>query len=112
MSSCALKSAKNGPKPRCVRAYYFLSNPQVPLGTGDDDGTMEEDWSAWRAQFWEILCAKYHLKLAAGPKTYTATFRCNVQLTEEKQPESAEAAQAAEAQVLRKRIQVATSWHD
>jgi NADPH-ferrihemoprotein reductase len=78
----------------------FLCFLQVPLGTGDDDGTMEEDWAAWRSQMWQILCDKYGLSKTVGADTYSTTYR--VRLSPELSQTSDEG--GADATLTAKRI--------
>lgn len=33
-----------------------------PIGEGDDDGNIEDDFVAWRETFWDAVCEKYGLK--------------------------------------------------
>ncbi len=81
----------------------------MALGCGDDDGTMDEDWAAWRAQLWERLVAEYKLTVSVGAASFAPTFRCVVTPSSgaEGKDEAAAAAAtgATDPAVLRRRIQ-------
>jgi hypothetical protein len=47
----------------------------LPVALGDDDGSIDDDFTQWRKQFWEVMCRKYSLSPPFGPKTYSAVFK-------------------------------------
>lgn len=42
--------------------YQMKGTRITPHGEGDDDGTMDEDYAAWKERFWEAARSKYGLK--------------------------------------------------
>ena len=53
----------------------------LPLGIGDDDGTLEEDWEAWRAQFWAAARIKFMNMSAADATATGSTFSSTYDVT-------------------------------
>jgi NADPH-ferrihemoprotein reductase len=52
----------------------------LPLGLGDDDGTLEEDFESWRAALWAAARVKYMASSAQGA-TATAAFTSTLDVT-------------------------------